>query len=139
MQRKKNMSERGVQVTFIFNIVKSISKKDIVVFWHVHVMSPPKPRLIKMSIGQWYFSEFPLPLLLKPKWRAKISFVAHAMLLRYCRIARLLLFAHGILLQRLRMVHHIATKWKLFCNVAEMFYVGWVTTLHTNTACKISE
>ena len=104
MQRKKNMSKRGVQATFIFNIVKSISKKDIVVFWHVHVMSPPKPRLIKMSIGQWSFSEFTLPLLLKPKWRAKISFVAHAMLLRYCRIARLLLFAHGILLQRLRMV-----------------------------------
>ena len=35
--------------------------------------------------------------------------------------------------------HHIATKWKLFRNVAKMFYVGWITTLHTNTACKISE
>ena len=69
------------------------------------------------------------------------------MLLRYCRIARISLVAHGMLLQCLRMVsphcnqwsHHIATKWKLFCKVAEMFYVGWVTTSHTNTACKVSE
>ena len=103
VQRRKNMSKRGVQATFIFNIVKSISKKDIAVFDMFMQCRHQSGVWSKCLLGSDLFLEFTLALLLNPIWGARISFVAHTMLLRYCRIARILLFAHGMLL-RLRMV-----------------------------------